>query len=236
MGEHHQYPEPFPLSDTLDLGGRTFTGSRARVYWLLRLTAERRHAHPIGRFTGPPGKVPAFLFREPWAGGQQGDRRLRDLREHGLEYDWEEWNPPDGSDSSTTVYWMTRDPLGEVVPTEAPSSPAPAPSTGQAALAPLAGLVFRIGTPTLTDLPLDPKTLAPRCLCWSSGPMRAEARTEALKGALRDQWARGELLAKLEPLLGRRVAVVSCRTPDEWDGAEVLAEVLEALGAEREGE
>lgn len=232
MGDFHQYPVPFPLPDTLHLpGGRTFTGGRARVYWLLRLTAERRHAHRIGRFTGPPSKVPAFLFREPWAGGQQGDRRLRDLREHGLEYAWEEWKPPDGSESSTTVYWITRDALREGNEREAQR--APAPGGAPAPWAPLAGLRFSVEIPTLADFHLDPRALVPRCLCWSSGPMHPERRTEELKRALRELWHRGELLPRLEPLIGRQVVVASTRSLDDWDGAETLAEVLIALGAER---
>lgn len=81
-----QQEAPFELSDELTLpSGKTLRGSFARVYDLLRQSAARGYRHAIGVHQGPPGWVPAFLFREPWSGGNAGDRRFRTLRsEHGV--------------------------------------------------------------------------------------------------------------------------------------------------------
>lgn len=101
---YYQAPAPFELPSEAVVAGRRFTGHRARVYHLLRLTRERRHRHAIGRHLGPPGKVPVFLLREPWSGGQSGGRRARELREYGLELRITTFEPPDGMGSSTTLY------------------------------------------------------------------------------------------------------------------------------------
>ena len=84
----YQYAKPAgfpdPLPDSVTLAGKTFTGTRAKVYWLLEITRQRNYQHRIGQQLGPPGWVPRFLVVEPWSGGGQGDRRLRELRQ---EYD-----------------------------------------------------------------------------------------------------------------------------------------------------
>jgi hypothetical protein len=83
----YQYAQPFHLPEVATIAGRKVTGTKARVYWLLRLTAEQGFVHAIGQRQGPPGWVPLFLLREPWSGGQQGDRRVRSLREDGVRVD-----------------------------------------------------------------------------------------------------------------------------------------------------
>lgn len=110
--EFYQYRQPFELPDEVTTPeGKTFSGHRARVYWLLRLTLERRHQHPVGRQLGPAGWVPVFLFREPWSGGQSGGRRVRELREYGVEVEIEEYRPPTGDSSATTLYRLSLDPI-----------------------------------------------------------------------------------------------------------------------------
>lgn len=101
---YHQYPQPFPLAEEATMpDGSVVRGGKARVWSLLEETARRRWQHPIGRQLGPAGAVPGFLLREPWAGGSAGDRRLRDLREHGVDYTHEAFVGADG-ETSTEVY------------------------------------------------------------------------------------------------------------------------------------
>lgn len=110
--DYFQVPQPFDLPEAATApDGRVFTGHRARVYWLLRITRERGHRHPVGRHLGPPGAVPVHLLREPWSGGQSGGRRARELREYGCELAIEPFEPPDGRGSATTMYSLTRDPI-----------------------------------------------------------------------------------------------------------------------------
>lgn len=122
---------PFDLPEEVALGGgRSFTGSRARVYWLLRFTWERRHQHPMATTAptlGPFGWVPIHTLRAPWAGGAQGDRRLRDLHEAGVDYEVERWSALGGPrDSAATLYRITRD--GLLPFNAAPGAPAPLPT------------------------------------------------------------------------------------------------------------
>ncbi len=111
-GDFYQYPAPFELPDEVTTpDGSTFTGHRARVYWLLRLTKERGYQHPVGRHRAPAGTVPVFLFREPWSGGQSGGRRVRELREYGVEVEIDDFSPREGQGSSTTLYRLVEDPI-----------------------------------------------------------------------------------------------------------------------------
>lgn len=71
---------PFELPDEAVISGRKVAGTVARVYWLLRLTAERNIQHRIGEQMGPAGWVPNYYLRRAWSGGSAGDRRMRDLR------------------------------------------------------------------------------------------------------------------------------------------------------------
>ena len=69
---------PFELPEVAFIAGRKIAGTRARVYWLLRTTAEQRICHRIGQRIGPAGWVPGYYFQRPWSGGGAGDRRRRD--------------------------------------------------------------------------------------------------------------------------------------------------------------
>ena len=57
-------------------GGRTVTGTAARVYHLLAESHRRGHRWQVGRHLAPAGWVPTWVLREPWAGGAAGSRIL----------------------------------------------------------------------------------------------------------------------------------------------------------------
>ena len=65
------------------------------------LVETRRQAYrwQVGRHFAPPGWVPTWVLREPWAGGAAGDRRLRDLREEGVDMAGDEQAHPHGLSS-----------------------------------------------------------------------------------------------------------------------------------------
>jgi hypothetical protein len=120
---------PFPLPDTLQLpAAAAWSGTRARIYWLLRLTQERRHRHPMDTVAptlGPAGWVPIHTLRATWAGGAAGDRRVRDLREQGVAYEVVRWSDLGGPrDSTATLYRLTHDALLTL-------NPAPITSVGE---------------------------------------------------------------------------------------------------------
>ncbi|MEL7059474.1 MAG: hypothetical protein AAGN46_05555 [Acidobacteriota bacterium] len=89
--DHWQQAAAFelPTSDVAAPDGSTIGGTTtcARVYHLLAETARRGHSWPVGHVQAPPGWVPVWVLREPWAGGSAGDRRMRDLRERGFRID-----------------------------------------------------------------------------------------------------------------------------------------------------
>lgn len=95
---------PFALPETATIAGKTIEGSKARVYWLLRLSAERGVRHRVGALEAPAGWVPNYYLRKGWSGGNAGDRRLRDLRALGVELASQDFRP-DRSDPSYTVLW-----------------------------------------------------------------------------------------------------------------------------------
>jgi hypothetical protein len=160
--DYRQYRKPFALPDSATLAGTTFTGCRARVYHLLRITAERQARHPIGPWSGPPGWVPVFLLVEPWSGGSEGTRRARELRErYACPIEISDFEAPDGSESTTKLYRLAGAPIA-AVPTMRPHGPRATPegasrgtrtaATGPSPAppsAPLAGVVFatRLLTP-----------------------------------------------------------------------------------------
>lgn len=101
---------PFALAEEVTLpGGVVLRGTRARIYALLRVTAERGVRHRIGSLEGPPGWVPNYYLRRAWSGGNAGDRRLRELREkYGVEIEqstFEARKRGCGGCSSRTVLW-----------------------------------------------------------------------------------------------------------------------------------
>lgn len=95
---------PFALPEAATIAGKTIEGSKARVYWLLRLSAERGVRHRVGALEAPAGWVPNYYLRKGWSGGNAGDRRLRDLRALGVELESQDFRP-DRSDPSYTVLW-----------------------------------------------------------------------------------------------------------------------------------
>ncbi|MEM9552635.1 MAG: hypothetical protein AAGC60_00125 [Acidobacteriota bacterium] len=112
MPEHHQQRNPWgaPLPNTAQIGERRATGARARVFHLLQRSAREGYRWPIGQHLGPPGAVPIWVLREPWAGGSSGARRMRDLRrDFGCEIESFRFDPGDGS-SSTFVYTLVSTP------------------------------------------------------------------------------------------------------------------------------
>ena len=105
---HHQaaLPPGWHLPDEATLpGGRTVTGTAARVYNLLAESARRSHRWQVGRHLAPAGWVPTWVLREPWAGGSAGDRRLRDLREAGISIESQRFDPGDEALASASWLW-----------------------------------------------------------------------------------------------------------------------------------
>lgn len=114
-------PQPFELPEEVVLpNGERLTGARARVYGLLQRTAVEGIAHRIGLHVGPAGWVPAFYFRKPWAGGNAGDRRLRDLRVRGVVLESDRWPGPEGLTNTWLWRWVS-DPVA--APAFAPGDP-----------------------------------------------------------------------------------------------------------------
>jgi hypothetical protein len=95
------------LAEEVVISGRKCAGTKARVYDLLRQTAERSERHRIGSLIGPAGWVPNYYIRRAWSGGNAGDRRLRDLREKfGVRIE----RMPFSEDSSVVLYRWAGDP------------------------------------------------------------------------------------------------------------------------------
>ncbi|MEO7795197.1 MAG: hypothetical protein ABIV06_10525 [Thermoanaerobaculia bacterium] len=104
---------PFLLEEQVVLAsGLKLAGTRARVYSLLRQTAERGERHRIGQFVGPAGWVPNYYIRRAWSGGSAGDRRLRDLRERGIQIETTRF----AEDSAVVLYRWVADPEGNRFP------------------------------------------------------------------------------------------------------------------------
>lgn len=238
---------PWELPDQVHLpDGRKFSGTRARVYWLMRLTAEREHRHPMETVTqelGPPGWTPIHTLRRPWAGGASGDRRARELREtYGVEIEIRDWTDLGGpEDSDTTLYRITEDPIAR-------GTTPPAPPTDKKATPirrhPLAGIRFRtcIGKPAgaAKALRVDPgfqHVLSPSLEV--SRRIRSmddlDAGLECYREELRERWRSSAATWERE-LTGMNELVLWCTSDDRWSPFPVLIDVLTALGAEYAGE
>lgn len=152
------YAQPFALADEMLLpGGKRIRGTLARVCSLLVETERRQYRHRVGLATGPPGWVPAYLFRAAWCGGEAGDRRRRDLREqHGIEIDLERFERH-GEETATTLYRLAPSAAerlregdhatpaqppqpAQQAPADASASATPAPATWPTPAAPAAAL------------------------------------------------------------------------------------------------
>lgn len=242
-------PAPFELPKEVVLpSGERLTGARARVYGLLRRTAKEGIEHRIGMHLGPAGWVPSFYFRKPWAGGNAGDRRLRDLRVRGVVLQSDRWPGPDGL-SNTWLWRWVADPAAP--PASAPGAPQTAdlPGTGtrtQASdrspegsqrRAPDGPMEFYTawGFPgghapgRIEVTPGARGPLAPPARIGSAAVrgLRQELCAERYLEELRLQWQRGELHGALRP--GKHTLWVAPETP--FDPLPTLVEVLTKLGA-----
>lgn len=103
---------PFELADEVTLSsGKRLRGSFARVYSLLRGTADRQMAHRIGSKIGPAGWVPGYYLRRAWSGGNAGDRRVRGLRtDFGVTIDRQRFGEGEEEESNTYLYRWVSDP------------------------------------------------------------------------------------------------------------------------------
>lgn len=125
--------------EAVDGAGTAFRGARARVYHLLRIVGEHGISLPVGRHHGPPGWVPRHFLVEPWSGGAEGARRVRELAgRHGFAVEHTTFDPPDGDSSATTLYRLVPGGTGAA---SAPARPQP-----------LAGLDFHTAVGTAVDL------------------------------------------------------------------------------------
>ena len=219
---YYQYPPPFELPDEAVVAGRRFTGHRARVFHLLRITRERGFRHYIGRHLGPAGAVPVFLLREPWSGGQSGARRLRELRAYGLAIEISTFDHPDG-DSVTTLYTLA----GTL-----PASSAPVLATARR-LPPKPGSVpapritlTRHLQPGALDLTPHPPT-AP-----GERPVLVPSWWAASMRDYREQLQEAGLTRLLAEVRDGMVVVATAECLDElgWDPLPVLADALRAAG------
>jgi hypothetical protein len=108
---YHQAGKPshWHLQDEVDLpNGLHLAGSKARVYQVLLLARDTAHCFPVGRTLAPAGWVPVWVFREPWAGGSAGDRRLRDLRQLGIQLEGGPFEAKDGAPASASWIWRLK--------------------------------------------------------------------------------------------------------------------------------
>jgi hypothetical protein len=211
-----------PESATLP-NGEQLGGARARLYWLLRWTAERGFSFAIGRHPGPKGWVPAHVCKEPWSGGGAGDRRLRDLRERGVKIESQRFVTPAGERTSTWLWRWTGD-----------------PEPGQArAETPPARLVFQtsIGCPAYAPgwvkwevSPGSGHVLAPSAQLQTlviRGQLSAAEATKIYLETLRTKYLDG----KFRGVLSTPQAVLWIRPEVALDPLPTLSEILQKCGA-----
>ena len=237
---HYQARKPrhWILADEVLLPtGVRITGSKARVYEALRLARDTAHCFCVGQQLAPAGWVPVWVFREPWCGGSAGDRRLRDLRQLGVQLDGQ---PFDAGTSGLSSSWIWRlAESGGTAPSACGSIPRKKAQGLQArdSSAPLAGTRFVLcsgGRPAawageLVDLsPGMPHAAAPaaalakRVVAGDLGQAEAqEEYRQQLVGAYRS----GELARSFRA--GTSVTVC-CEAP--FDALEVLGRALAKLG------
>lgn len=221
-----------PESATLP-NGEQLGGARARLYWLLRWTAERGFSFAIGRHPGPKGWVPAHVCKEPWSGGGAGDRRLRDLRERGVKIESQRFVTPAGERTSTWLWRWTGDP---------PAGDADrAPTASHARGAAHRGrLVFRTqsGCPVARDgwvkwevSPGSGHVLAPPSSLQAAlitGHVTHDQAVAQYLDILRRRYSAGEL----DGVLSTRCAVLWVRPEVALDPLPTLRSVLVRCGAE----
>lgn len=252
-------PQPFELPDEVLLpnGGR-LAGTRARVYGLLRKTADERIAHRIGRQVGPAGWVPSFYFRKPWCGGNAGDRRLRDLREFGVALEDLRYASPDGEISSTWLWRWVSDPEASSPATDdAPGAPRTAdpnfpatharagersPDASQRGAQPGAMEFYTsVGFPgghapgRIEVTPGARHALAPPAQLGARvihGNLTQRGAADLYLTELRKRWKRHEL----QPAIRPGVWTIWSAPESPFDPLPALVEVLTKIGAEHLGE
>src|SRR5215217_5061588 len=207
---HHQaaLPPTWHLADEATLpGGRTITGTAARVYNLLLESGRHAHRWKVGRHLAPAGWVPTWVLREPWAGGSAGDRRLRDLREAGVSIESQRFDPGDNEPASASWLWHLAFPAvhpspargrgaGGEGPREGAPSPAPRGRVGEGG--PLQGIAVRFvaGRPAPAEaIDISPGAASPLA------PSFAACDDEAYRRELLQAFHSGRLVAALT---GRR--------------------------------
>ncbi|HQN09856.1 MAG TPA: hypothetical protein PK569_20005 [Thermoanaerobaculia bacterium] len=227
-------PGEWALPDVAVLAnGTQLGGARARLYWLLRWTAERGATHAIGRHTGPVGWVPSHICKEPWSGGGAGDRRLRDLRERGVRLESQVYVAPDGERTSTWLWrWAGDPPAGD-------AERAPTASRARGA-AHRGRLVFRTqsGCPIERDgwvkwevSPGSGHVLAPPSSLQAAlitGHVTHDQAVAQYLDILRRRYSAGEL----DGVLSTRCAVLWVRPEVALDPLPTLRSVLVRCGAE----
>jgi hypothetical protein len=236
---HHQaaLPPGWHLADEATLpGGRTITGTAARVYDLLAETNRRAHRWQVGRHLAPAGWVPTWVLREPWAGGSAGDRRLRDLREAGVPVESQRFDPGDAEPASASWLWhlpVSPSPGGRagdgrggqgVRGREGAPSPAPRGRVGEGG-APLQGVVvhFVAGRPGPAEaIDISPGAASPLA------PSFATCDDEAYRRELLQAFHAGRLVAALT---GRPECSLWADPAAIYNPRPVLEAALSKLGA-----
>ncbi|MEM1202963.1 MAG: hypothetical protein AAGN66_07015 [Acidobacteriota bacterium] len=243
--DFHQHPPPqwWPLArtgegrpsewpDVATLESGTFTGHRARVLHFLVEASKRQWRFDVGKAKAPAGKVPGYLLREPYTGGDAGKRRLRELRaKYQVPVEHETFEAGD-----TVLYWIPRPwalafaagarvPAKPQEPREPYAPPAPPCSD-------LAGTrVSFVAIPTAASLGVHHVDGPGRCL--ESPPMVRDE--DGYLEHLRRQHAEGELRRQLA---GCQVEVAVSPAALTWLGFDPrppLRTALEALGAQVDG-
>jgi len=228
---HHQaaLPPGWHFADEATLpGGRTVTGTAARVYNLLAETNHRHHRWQVGRHLAPAGWVPTWVLREPWAGGSAGDRRLRDLREAGVSIASQRFDPGDNEPASASWLWrltpMSGSPSparGECVWEKGPGVEGP----GGAGSLPLGGIAIRFvaGRPA----PAEAIDISPGAASLLA-PSFAACDDEAYRRELLQAFHSGRLVAALT---GRREWSLWSDPAAIYNPRPVLETALVKLGA-----
>ena len=223
---HHQaaLPPGWNLADEATLpGGKSISGTAARVYNLLHETRRRGYRWKVGRHLAPAGWVPTWVLREPWAGGAAGDRRLRDLREAGVDIESLRFTPPGDAPTSASWLWRLAPPDPGARRPMALAQPIESPPCEASAGTPLYGIAIHFVTrETSGAIDISP---------GASSPLAPSL------GARDDEAYRRELLEAFHA--GRLVSCLKAHT--EWhlwadsaaayDPRPVLQSALSKLGA-----
>jgi hypothetical protein len=233
-------PAHWQLQDEVELpNGRHLSGSKARVYEILRLAQETAHCFRVGKTYAPAGWVPVWVFREPWAGGSAGDRRLRDLRELGIELEGGPFDSGDGAASASWI-WRLKPQGGAAVPLAGRPNPREKPHSVKARVSepPLSGLTVHLRpgprpaarwvgelvdlSPGMNHLAAPTASLALRV---AEGRLSPDEGQAAYRTHLLALYRSGDLASAFRA----GTATVCCEAP--FDALSVLGRALTTLGA-----